>query len=278
MKIKIKTMKEEEIEDPNINSQKKTVLRAPPRSVELTSTLDKIKVHQKLGEQKHYFYVRVTLIITDIISLAFGIFILVKFKKFISESFNYRKLLIFFVYVYSPSAIGIFLVSLVLSIFVYCFFCCCEKQKIHGAPLYDESDITMSLGTLKESEEGKDNKFEVKEEYIGINADKVTLLPYTMTIFVIMTIVFYFVALPLSIILLTKMWEDSVYKDKKKYWPLYVFVSANLVNGVLIVIVFFHMFLVKRIENSILKKNMEIDENMITSLRNEVRNALKIPK
>ena len=278
MKIKIKTMKEEEIEDPNINSQKKTVLRAPPRSVELTSTLDKIKVIQKLGEQKHYFYVRVTLIITDIISLAMGIYILVKFKTFISESFNYRKLLLIFVYVYSLSPIVIFLVSLVLSIFVYCFFCCCEKQKIYGAPLYDESEITMSLGTLKENEEGNDNKIEVKEEYIGINADKVTLLPYTLTISVIMTIAFYFVALPISIILLTKMWKDSVYKDKKKYWPLYVFVCANLVNGVLFVVVFFHMFLVKRIENSILKKNMEIDENVITSLRNEVRNALKIPK
>ena len=35
------------------------------------------------------------------------------------------------------------------------------------------------------------------------------------------------------------------------------------------------MFLVKRIENSILKKNMEIDEGMIENYRNGVRDALK---
>ena len=285
--MKEKEMEEEnENENDNVNErpaiEKKTVLRAPPRNVVLASSLIRIKDYQSSGPERHYFYFRIILIITDLISLGFGIYILVKKEKFLNKSydFNYRNLLLGFIYIYSPSAIGIFLVSLVLSIFVYCFFWCCEKQKIYGAPLYDEKDITLSAGPLKENEDNPSDKYkvEIKEEYIGINADKVTLLPYTMTIFVIMTIVFYFVALPLSIILLTKMWKDSVYKDKKKYWPLYVFVCANLVDGVLIVVVFFHMFLVKRIENSILKKNMEIDENVITSLRNEVRNALKIPK
>ena len=86
------------------------------------------------------------------------------------------------------------MVSLIFSICVYCFYFCCEKEKIYGAPLFDENDITMSIGTLKDNElvDVNDQKIEVKEEYIGINADKVTLLPYTMTIYVIMTIIFYF--------------------------------------------------------------------------------------
>ena len=42
-----------------------------------------------------------------------------------------------------------------------------------------------------------------------------------------------------------------------------IFILANLINGVLIVVVFFHMFILKRKENSILKKNMEIDKNKI---------------
>lgn len=269
-------------ENENPRIQKKTVLRAPPRSVELVQTLDTLKVYRKLGEQKHYYYVRIGLIITDIISLVFGIYILVKFDKYLSKEFNFshRKLLLFFIYIYSPSAIGIFMVSLIFSICVYCFYFCCEKEKIYGAPLFDENDITMSIGTLKDNElvDGNDQKIEVKEEYIGINADKVTLLPYTMTIYVIMTIIFYFFALPLSIILLVKMWKNDVYKDKKEFWVLYVFIFANLINGGLIVIVFFHMFLVKRIENNILKKNMHIDENMIKSIRTEVREALKKAK
>ena len=282
------------------NSNKKTVLRAPPRSVELVSTLDKIKVIQRLGEQKHYFYVRITLIITDIITLIFGIYILVNYDYYLNENYNfeYRRFLLVFVYIYSPSAIGIFIVSFLLSLFVYTFYCCCEKEKIHGAPLYDEKDKRMSLASLQDYEEvlnqnnsddslnkSNENKKEdsskepkIKEEYIGINADKVTLFPYTVTIFVIMTITFYFIALPLSIILLVKLLKDSVYGEILDFLSLYIFIIANLVNGILIVVVFFHMFIVKRKENSILKKNMEINESKIRNYRREVTQALKNAK
>ena len=303
------------------NNQKKTRLRAPPRSVELVSTLDKIKVNQRLGEQKHYFYVRITFIITDIISLGLGIYILVKYDDLLNKDYNfrYRTLLLSFIYIYSPSAIGIFFLSLFLSLIIYTFFLCCEKEKIYGAPLYDENEISLSLENLKENEdtekkesenkdiESRDNESKdsenkdteskdsqnkinenkkkdeykepsIKEEYIGVNADKVTFFPYTMTIFIILTIAFYFIALPLSIILLVKLWNDDVYQDKEKFWPLYAFISTNLINGILIVVVFLHMFIVKRKENSILKKNMEINENKITEYRNEVREALKNAK
>ena len=313
-----------------MKNTKKHVLRAPPRSVELISTLDTIKIHRKLGEQKHYFYVRITLIITDIITLGLGIYILINFNFFFNEkyNFNYRKLLLTFIYIYSPSAIGIFFVSLILSLFVYTFYCCCEKEKIHGAPLYDEKDISMTAGSLKDYEDtmnrnsekninkdnendnknkenengysSKDNEKdkidkgdnednedkknesskepEIKEEYIGINADKVSLFPYTLTIFVIMTIIFYFIAFPLSIILLVILLKDKVYEDYVRYWALYVFILANLINGVLIVVVFFHMFIVKRKENNILKKNMEINEDKIMDFRKEVQIALKKAK
>lgn len=271
-------------ENENPGNQKKTILRAPPRSVELTSTLDRIKTHQRLGEQKHYFYVRITLIITSLISLCLGIYIFINFDSFFSKDYNFndRNSLLFFYYIYSPSAIGIMFVSLILSLFIYTFYCCCEKEKIVGAPLYDENDTSLSMGELQnyeESNNGINNKKPIHEvkEYIGINADKVTLFPYTLTIFVIMTMVFYFAALPYSITLLVKLYKDSVYNDIVRFWALYIFILANLINGILLVVVFFHMFCVKRIENNILKKNMEIDENLITSLRREVREALKKP-
>ena len=314
-----------------MKSNKKHVLRAPPRSVELISTLDSIKVNQQLGEQKHYFYVRITLIITDIITLILGIYILANRDYFLDENYNFEshRLLLAFVYIYSPSAIGIFIVSFILSLFVYTFYWCFQKEKIHGAPLYDEKDIiTMSITNPKDYKESlnkksnnnvklkssnksrnkynenqnnenqnKDNQNneieksenkndennkkdssgvpQIEEEYIGINADKVTLFPYTVTIFVIMTITFYFIALPLSIILLVKLLKDKVYGSVFDYCSLYIFIFANLVNGILIVVVFIHMFIVKRKENSILKKNMDINESKIRNYRKEVAQALK---
>ena len=95
---------------------KKTVLRAPPRSVELVSTLDTIKVHQRLGEQKHYFYVRITLIITGLASIALGIYIFINFDFFFNKSYNihFRKRLLLFFYIYFPSAISIMIISLII--------------------------------------------------------------------------------------------------------------------------------------------------------------------
>ena len=272
-------MKEEE------GLKKKTVLRAPPRSVELVSTLDTIKVHERIGEIKHYFYVRITLIITGLISIILGIYMLLNFSDFFGVDFDYRKLLLMFVYIYCPSGIGIFLLSFILSIFIYLFFWCCQKEKIHGAPLYDETDQSESIAEFKtddidDGNKEKKRKTEKKKlagekEYIGVNADKVTLLPYTMTIFIIISIAYSFLALPLSIVLLVKLFDDTEYRDLKEYWALYIFIIANLINGILYVIVFIHMFLVKRKENNILKKNMELDENLIKNLRAEVREALK---
>ena len=269
------------MEEKEVEIKPKKDLGIPSRNVLIRDTLNKIKILQNLGEQKHYYYVRITLIITGLISIGMGIYLNIEFDKYLGKRFrfDYRTHLLVFIYLYSPSAIGIFLVSFILSLFVYSFFCCCEKEKIHGAPLYDEGSITMGVEGVNDSGEIKvDLKKSEAKEYLGINADKVTLFPYTMTIFIVLSIAFYFAALPYSITLLTKLWNDDNYKNKKKFWPIYVFICTNLIDGVLIVVVFFHMFLVKRIENSILKQSMEIDESQISFYRNEVREALKNAK
>ena len=285
-------------------NEQKTVLRAPPRQVELIDSLKSITEFKALPEEKHFYYVRIILLITDVVALGIGIYILIKHDKFFNVNFKYHNLLLFFVYIYSQSAIGIFFVSFIFSIFIYCFYCCCEKERIHGAPLYDEKDITISIQNLKDDEDDKkekgketekgniinfdndnqnksqenakeSNKIEIKEEFIGITADKVTLLPYTCTIFVIMTIVFYFAALPLSIILLKNMWKHNDYKDKKEYWALYTFISVILIDGILIVYVLLHMFAKKRIENRFWKKMINLDDNLLKISTKEVREALK---
>ena len=274
--------------------QKKTVLRAPRRQ-DINSDLDTLKIYQRTGEIKHYFYVRVILIITEIVSLASGIFILVNFNDYLKVDFDYHNLLLFFIYIYGASAIGIFIIATFFSIFIYLFYCCFEKEKIYGKNLYDEEEQQVIMEGFKKQFTGENEKSEsvdvTKEsipeqkdaylvqtgetEYIGFNADKVTLFPYMVTIYVILTIFFYFVALPLSIILLVQMWDHPDYRDKAEYWPLYVFVFTNLVKGILIVIVFIHMFCAKRIENNILKKNMELNEKRIEELRDEVVHAIK---
>ena len=89
-------------------NEKKTVLRAP-KPVELKSSLQSIKEYRALGEQKHYYYVRIILLITDIISLGLGIYILLKKNKFLDNDFKHHKLLLSFVYIFPKC---------------YWYFCC----------------------------------------------------------------------------------------------------------------------------------------------------------
>ena len=277
--------------------EKKTVLRAP-RKQDMETTLDTLKVFQRIDTVKHYFYVRVILIISELFSLVSGIYILVNFNDYLKIEFDYHNLLLFFIYIYSPSAIGIFILATIVSLFIYFFYCCFEKEKIYGKNLYDQEEQTIIMESFKKqlSEDNeKSESIDVRKEsipeqkdaylvqtgeteYVGFNADKVTLFPYMVTIYVLLTIFFYFVALPLSIILLVKLWDHQDYRDKAEYWALYVFTFSNLVKGILIVIVFIHMFFAKRREISILKKNIKVNEEKIKELRNEVKQALKNAK
>ena len=88
-----------------------------------------------------------------------------------------------------------------------------EKEKENKAESNNRIDIKKDIGNESEDNMPEPKKIEVKEEYIDINADKVTLLLYTFTIFVIITIIFYFIGLPLSIIFLKNIWKLKEYKD-----------------------------------------------------------------
>ena len=88
-----------------------------------------------------------------------------------------------------------------------------NDEKENKAESNNRIDIKKDIGNESEDNMPEPKKIEVKEEYIDINADKVTLLLYTFTIFVIITIIFYFIALPLSIIFLKNIWKLKEYKD-----------------------------------------------------------------
>lgn len=324
------------MENQNPDDQEEVIQRDPTKQVDVYSTYKYLTSSQN-KKKYYYFYFRITIMITNIISLGLGIYILSKFDHFLSKDFEFksRKLLLFFIYIYAPSVLGILCLSFFFALLTYLFYCIFENEKIHGSPLYDETDISSSLtGLNKEDEESKEqiypedddmpevdfkgqtkekinqiNKEEenrkkqreyvnignfraakkrrkeenvgnvkIKEEYIGVNADRVTLLPYTMSIAIIITIAFYFMALPLSIILLKKLWKHEMYKDKKHFWALYTFIFANLANGILIVIVFIHMFVVKRKKNWLFERGMDMDDKMISNIRAEVRESLKKAK
>ena len=114
--------------------KKKSVLRAPPRSMELDSTLNTIRVQTKVGKIRHYFFFRIILIITG------------------------RDFLLIYIYIYSSSGIGIMLLSFILSLVVYLFYCCCSRKRIYGAPLIEETETTTSFVDLKASDNKEDSK------------------------------------------------------------------------------------------------------------------------
>ena len=121
-----------------VKLERKSVLTKPPPSIEFDHAFEYLTKPGNIREIKHYYYFRITIIITDLVSLIFGVYILLNFDDYLQVDFNYRNLLLFFIYIYSPSFIGILLLSFIFSVFIYLYFFCCEKERIYGAQLYDD--------------------------------------------------------------------------------------------------------------------------------------------
>ena len=101
------------MENQNPDDQEEAFQKDPTKQVDVYSTYKYLKSYKK---KYYYFYFRVTIMITNIISLGLGIYILSKFDHFLRKDFEFksRKLLLFFIYIYAPSVLGILCLSFFL--------------------------------------------------------------------------------------------------------------------------------------------------------------------
>ena len=276
-------------QDDEISQSKKgPKLHAPRRLVSVKDELRQIKEIEETGKKKQFVFARYTLIFSSICLTILGCYILFNHEDYLGKKYNfdYSKLLLLFLCLYTSGIIGIFVISYILGIFINICFGCCYFKTPQTKKITQKSNnyIDPTLSTNQFNVEQISNEITIDGTdtnvlaNVVVEADRIRILPYTMSVFIVLTIILYFFALPFSCFIFYELITDQIYEDYIKFWPLYIACFLSFLNGVIILAVLIVMVCMQRKTNDLLRKNMELDENHITELRNEVRIALKNAK
>ena len=121
---------------------------------------------------------------------------------------------------------------------------------------------------------GERNPSENSIRYINSQADEISIIPYTLTLFVVITAVIYFFSLPYSIFLLIFLHNDKTYSSLSNFRKLYLFLVINLIAGLIMFYVILIIVFVKR-EGSLRKRRISIDDNNLQNIKDEIKEAMQ---
>ena len=217
-----------------------------------------INSNPELKEKKVYF-LRISLIIINIISLIAGFYLYQNRIYYLSSEykFDYRNYLFIFIILYSLGMVGTlvfsFLLAILLKIFIFIVNLFSEESK----PL------------IKNGEIHSENSF----RFINAYANEISIIPYSLTFFIICTATLYLIALPYSIFLLIFMNKNIYYSNTKDFALLYIFVIVNAIAGFILFYILLIIVFAKR-DGSFRQRSYFIDDNNLNNLRNEIRGAM----
>lgn len=239
-------MMEFEMENRNENGKNEKKIRSSNSSINSNPEIKDKKI------------LRISLILINIISLFSGFYFFKYRQYYLSPEYNfeYYDSLLVYVITYSLGMIA----SLVFSI----LFTSLIKMCIYIINMFNENKATLA-----NNEQLSENSF----RYINGNSNDVSFIPYTLTIFVMATMIIYFISLPYSIFLFIFMARNETYSKFKDFRLLYFFIIINTLAGSILFYVLLIIVFVKR-EGSFRKINYYIDDNNLENLRNEIRGEM----
>ena len=231
---------------------------------ELRNSDSSINSNPELKHNK-IFYLRISIIIINIISAVLGLYIY-KYKNYYLNpeyNFDYYKCLIIFLIIYSLGMILSLLFAFLLAVLIKIFNFVLN--------LFSKNDNNQLMQNNERPP--TENSF----RYINANSDEISIIPYTMTWFVVISAILYFFSLPYSIFLLIFMQKDKTYSILTNFQALYSFLVINLLAGLIIFYIILIVAFVKR-EGSFRKKKLSIDDQNLQNLREEIKEAMQKAK
>lgn len=223
-------------------------------------TQSSIISNPELKENKIY-YLRISLIIINIISAILGIYIFQNKQYYLSKEykFEYHDSLLLFIILYSLGMVAALLLSFIFSIFI---------------KLFNFIKNYFYRDTQKVLNKNEDRQSENSFRNLLLNSNEISIISYTFTLFIVITIIIYFISLPYSIFFLIFLNKNDYYSNYKNFKLLYIFVIINTMAGLILFIVLIFISFVKR-DGSFRQRSYYIDDNNLNDLRNEIRGAME---
>ena len=236
-------------------------IEIPNQNNNLRNSISSINSNPELKDNK-IFYLRISLIIINLISAILGFFICKDKEYYLNKEykFEYYNYLLIFILIYSLGMILTLLFSFILSIIIKTFYIIlkyCSKNN-------------DNISLIKEERNPSENSI----TYIKAQADEISIIPHTLTWFVVVTSLIYFCSLPYSIFLLIFIHNDKTYSSLNNFKMLYSFLVINLIAGLIMFYVILIIIFVKR-EGSFRKRKISIDDKNLQNIKDEIKEAMQ---
>lgn len=212
-------------------------------------------------------YLSKIIVLMSFLSSLIGIYILLNKEYYLNTNINfllYSKLY-YYIIIYTLGLIGVLFTSFFLALIIKLISSIkkCLKSKNNEI---EKENILID----KEEEESEDDNFLTQ---ILQNADNISMVPYTFSICVLLTIILYVVGFPISWYLIYNLLIDNVYSNYYKFFILYLFIFINSISGAIFMFVLI-IFIKSKRKNSLRKLSFTYDEDNLLAVYKEVKDAI----
>ncbi len=245
------------MEEMNVEDQKKSTNNSRP-------SLDSF---QEISYNKERF-IRISLIIINIISLITGIYILKNNEIYLNRDYkfeNHRALYVFII-TYMLGMLAALIISFLIAIIakiIYFFKNLRQNNSINNNNIENNLPNNEQFHTR------------ITEFILNNKQNEFAIIPFTLSYFIAVTIGLYFIALPYSSCLIIKLLKNDIYSKFNTFFWLYFFLIINLLSGAIMIISLFYMVFSKR-NGSVRKFEYPVNNDNLEAIREQVRDAIQI--
>ena len=217
-------------------------------------------------EFRNKLYLSKIIVSISILSLIFGIYILIKGNYYFNPNYNFTSLnfLYYYIIIFTFDLFGILFLSFLITLFIKLFIAIkkCFKSRnkdiIEKEILLEENSINNNI-SLKEIE----------------NADNIGLIPYTLSIGIFLNIILYVFGFPCSFYLIYCLMKNDIYSNFIDFSLIYLFIVINCISGGIFLFILF-AFIRNRTYNSLRKMSFSYDEDNLMAVYKEVKDAINM--
>lgn len=222
-------------------------------------------------EFQHKTYLSKIIISISFLSLIIGLFILFNQSYYLNPEYHFpkQKILYYYVLIFTFGLFGVLLTAFFLALLIKLISSIkkCFKSKKNDNNNNDKENI------INNEDESEDNFL----TQLLQNADNISMIPYTLTICVLLTIILYVIGFPISWYLICYLITNKIYGYISHFFLLYFFIFINSVSGAILIFVSI-IFINSRRHNSVRKLSFTYDEDNLISVYKEVRDAIDLGK
>lgn len=214
-------------------------------------------------------YLSKIIVSISFLSLLMGIYILFYKTYYLNPNYNFSnpKFLYYYILIYTLGLFGAILIAFLFAFLIKLISSIrsCFKSK--------NGEIEKENILIDENNDEDDNFL----TEILQNADRISMIPYTFSICILLTILLYLFGFPFSWYLIYALICNNIYCQFYQFFLLYFFIFINNISGAIFLFISFIFIHVRR-QNSLRKLSFNYDEDNLMAVYKEVKDAMDLGK